>query len=142
MKKRLALCKLIPSEKLDDEDTLIVYSRCLLKDAVTKVLPVQPIAMRRMEEFIVKCRRLFDSVLLDNAIPINELPPCILTEMLNKTDAKLKEEWNDRTNTQLTAMYNVLPEETNITIREDVLAATKASPIRWNPLNVMSRSED
>ena len=62
--------------------------------------------------------------------------------MLNKTDAKLKEEWNDRTNTQLTAMYNVLPEETNITIREDVLAATKASPIRWNPLNVMSRSED
>ena len=70
MKQSLALCKLIPSENLDDEETLRVYSQCLLRDVVTEVLPVQPIAMRRMEEFIVKCRCLFDSVLLDDAIPI------------------------------------------------------------------------
>ena len=75
MKQSFALCKLIPSENLDDEETLRVYSQCLLRDVVTKVLPVQLIAMRRMEEFIVKCKRLFDPVLLDVTIPITELPP-------------------------------------------------------------------
>ena len=39
-------------------------------------------------------------------------------------------------------MYDALPEEPNLPSREEVLEATKASPIRWNPLNVMSLSED
>ena len=71
MKQSLALCKLIPSENLDDEETLRVYSQHLLRDVVPKVLPVQPAAMRRMEEFIVKCKRLFDPVLLHDAIRIS-----------------------------------------------------------------------
>ena len=90
----------------------------------------------------MKRKRHFDSVLLDDAIPITGLPPYILTEMLNKTDTKLKKEWNDRTNTQLTAMCDTLPEEPNLPSREEVLEAINASPIRWNPLNVMLWSED
>ena len=72
----------------------------------------------------MKCKHLFDPVLLDDAIPITELPPRILTEIFNKTDAQLKTEWNNRTNDQLTAMYDALPEGPNLPSREEVLEAT------------------
>ena len=39
-------------------------------------------------------------------------------------------------------MYDVLPEGPNLPSREEVLEAINASPIRWNPLNVILWSED
>ena len=56
MKASLAAAKVIPSENLDDFETLKTYSRNQLVDAITKVLPVQSVAMRRIEEYIVKCK--------------------------------------------------------------------------------------
>jgi DNA replication protein DnaC/predicted GIY-YIG superfamily endonuclease len=88
-------------------------------------------------------KRLFDSVLLHNAIPVTDLPPCILTEMLNKTDKKLKREWDERTKAQLNAMLSTIPAYTGLPSRDEIVAAVeKRTEIDWNPLDVITRSEE
>ena len=143
MKHSLAISKLIPSDNLDDEETLLKYSNNLLYRIVTEVFPIQPITMRRLEEYIVMTKRILDSVLLDNAIPVTDLPPCILTEMLNKTDKKLKREWDERTKAQLNAMLSTIPAFDGLPSRDKIVAAVEnRKGIDWNPLEVITRSEE
>ena len=78
----LALAGLVDGD-LDNEDDMKQAARDLTRMAVTEVFPILPITLRKLDMCVVKCRRLFEAVLLDNSIPITDLPGSILTELLN-----------------------------------------------------------
>ena len=74
MKETMAKAKLIPNEHLDDEEHLKQYSIHLFKRVIREVFPYQALTMRELQEYIIKGKRLFDSVLLEDAIPLDSLP--------------------------------------------------------------------
>ena len=74
MKETMAKAKLIPNEHLDDEEHLKQYSIHVLKRVIREVFPYQALTMRELQEYIIKGKRLFDSVLLEDAIPLDSLP--------------------------------------------------------------------
>ena len=80
----------------NNEEALRSYSNSLMVLVIEKVLPLPPITLRKFDDCIVKCRRLFDAVLFDDSIPISDIPPCILTEMLNHTDDRISRFWKKK----------------------------------------------
>ena len=140
LKESLAAAKLIPDQGLDDEETLQQYCKELLNRIIREVFSVQPITLRKMDIYIVRCKRLLDAVLLDNEIPITDMPPSILTELLNEKQKDLDAEWEDRTSQQLDVILASLPESLDIPTKVEIMAATKVSPVDWDPLEVITKS--
>jgi hypothetical protein len=46
--------------------------------------------MQRIDGYLVAAKNLFDSVLFSNVIPVTELPPCLMTELLCNKDVVLQ----------------------------------------------------
>jgi len=142
MKQTLAQTKLIPDEDLDDEECLRKYSIHLVKRVIREVFPFQAITMRAMQEYIIKCKRLFDSVLLEDAIPLTELPPCLLTDLLDEKEAKLREAWRKTRSGQLDMIYAQISNPEDFPPKEEVMNATKTSPVQWEPVSAMRMGRD
>ena len=66
---------------------------------------MQPISLRRLDQFIVMTKQLLDVVLVNNDIPVTDIPPCILTQMLDSKDYELNSFWEEKRNDQLTSIY-------------------------------------
>ena len=140
MKAALAKTKLIPSENLDDEEALRAYSTALMRRVVNEILPYQPLTMKKVDEFIVAAKNLIDSVLLKDAVPITDLPPSILTELLKGKDEELAREWEERTTQQLDVMLDNVRNIPGVPTKEEVLSATKLKPHVWDPLKVITQA--
>lgn len=144
LKDTLVATKLIPDAHLDNEAYLKRYSIDLLKRVILEVFPFQAISMRAMQEYIVKCKRLFDSVLLEDAIPLTELPPCLLTDLLDEKDAKLKELWEKTKADQVDMIYSQLSstDPEHFPPKEEVMQASKGRPVHWDPVEAIQRGAD
>ena len=143
MKDTLVATKLIPNEHLEDEEHLKQYSIQLLKRVILEVFPFQAISMRAMQEYIIKCKRLFDSILLEDAIPLTELPPCLLTDLLNEKDEKLIQLWDKKKEDQVNMIYRQISSgRENFPATEEVINARKSRPIHWDPVRAMVQGSD
>ncbi|KAL7546895.1 hypothetical protein ACHAWF_010225 [Thalassiosira exigua] len=107
---------------------------------------VQPVTLRRLEEFIVLWRQLFEGVLLRDEIPISEIPSCIITQMLDDKDQELDDFRKEMRSNQVKAIYAELekPEkkgQPNLKTpkSEDVEAAQKSNPLNWDALGSFHR---
>ncbi len=72
---------------------------------VTVPIPGQPVyqvvSLQRINGYLVAAKNLFDSVLFSNDIPVTELPPCLLMELLCNKDVVLQASWDIRKENQL-----------------------------------------
>ena len=136
--------KLMPDGDMENEEFLAECAQELLRKAVTECLKVLPISTTRLWGLIVMCRRLFEKVIIENEIPMEDYPPCLLTDLLNQHDKKMKDEWTNRRNLQLTAMLKDLPPELleNLPSREAFFNATKDKRVNWDPREVFVRFHD
>lgn len=141
IKMSLAKCKLIPEEDINDTERLREASNRLLKRIINEVFAFQPITLRRLEMYIIRCKRLLDSVLLDDDIPITDLPPSILTELLNERTKELDDEWETRKSQLLDVMLSSLPENIQVPTREQIMSSTKERPLDWDPVEAITKSE-
>ncbi len=85
------------------------YSNKLLLHVINDILPSQPVSMRCIDGYTVAAKNLFDCVLFRNDIPVTELPPCLLTEMLYNKGIVLQASWDVRKENQLRSIYSTLP---------------------------------
>ena len=138
IKMSLAKCKLIPEEDINDTEGLREESNRQLKRIINEVCAFQPITLRRLEMYIIRCKRLLDSVLLDDDIPITDLPPSILTELLNERTKELDDEWETRKSQLLDVMLSSLPENIRVPTREQIM---KERPLDWDPVEAITKSE-
>jgi hypothetical protein len=143
MKESLAIAKLIPQEHLDDEERLKEYSNRLLRRIVDEIVPLQPIAMGAMQDFIMTAKQLLDSVLLHDTIPMTDLPPSILTELLNEKEKDMKNVWEEAKSLQVDAMMANLQGVEGLPTKKEILEASKFKPYEhWDPLtNIKKFSE-
>lgn len=126
-----------------DCDSLRDYSRQLLKRVINEVLPIQPLKMGRFGDCIVKAKHVLDSVILNDDIPITEIPPCILSELLDGKDKELSLFWSQKMSDQLDAIYqSPLASMEHIPQIDDVkLACSQRYALDWNQLASFSRGE-
>ena len=145
MHESLAVAKLIGND-FENPEELKRYSNDLIVLVITDVLSVQPVSLRRLDEFIVQSMRIFDAILVRNEIPINELPPCILTELLNEKNKELEEFWDAKKNDQLTSIYQTLQREDdsipdNVPDQDTVFATDRWNRVQWDPVESLDRFE-
>jgi hypothetical protein len=140
IKESFAAVKLIPNEHLSNQTYLKQYSKDLLKRIICEVFNQQPITLRKMELYIIRCKRLLDSILLDDSIPITDIPSTILTELLNERHKDLDKEWKERISAQLDIMLGSLPPEVNAPSKEDIMNCNKTKPVHWDPLHSIKKS--
>jgi hypothetical protein len=57
---------------------------------IKEILPGTPISLRGLDEYIVSAKNVFDGVLLSNDIPVTDIPPCLLTELMCRKDDAIK----------------------------------------------------
>ena len=107
---------------------------------VNKILPLQPVSMKGLDRFITKTKELLDAVILDDSMPLIELPACIATELYNDKSKELVNEWEECTELQLDLMLNNMEGVVGLPKREDILGATKSQPLVWDPLRVLKKS--
>ena len=141
MKICLADIGLIPNHHLDSREHLGCYANALLRRVITELFSVYPITMRKMQRYIITAKRLLHSILLDDEIPLGELPPSLLTELLLQKNEEMQSQWNDYISTQLDVMYDSLPKLDSLPKKSDVQSATKKEPIYWDPLQTIPKSE-
>ena len=125
-----------------DADDLKGYSIQLVKRTVEDVLSVQPVSLRRLDDYIVKAKILFDSVIVRNEIPVHDLPPCILTELLDRKDELLDKLWKDKRRDQLNTIYNNMPDGLDLPSKSCVEKCDKSSPLQWEPLSAFRKSDN
>ena len=133
MRESLAMAKLIDDD-FSNEQSMARQINNLVNLVVCEVFYVQPVSLRKLDDYIVMSRRLFDSVILRDEIPINDIPSCILTDMLDNKEMSLQDFARDKRNDQLTSICRALPAGLNIPSQADVLACTKDQPINWDPV--------
>ncbi len=133
MKGGLAKVKLLPADYSNDRVSLEEYSNSILRRVILEILPVQPVSMNKLEEFIIKTKQLLDSVLQDDSIPMTDLPPCILTELLNDKSEEMQQVWTDCTKRQVDSMLKKFPVVEGVTpSREELCAMTKSKAKPWD----------
>ncbi len=77
MRESLIAANLIGDRR--DKDSLRAYSWQLILLVIKDILPGQPISLRRLDEYIVSAKNVFNRVLLSNDILVTDMPPCLLT---------------------------------------------------------------
>ena len=99
MRESLIAANLI-GDRMDTE-SLRAYFRQLIQLVIKDILPGTPISLRRLDEYIVSAKNVFDRVLLSNDIPITDIPPCLLTELMCRKVDAIKNYWITFTREQL-----------------------------------------
>ena len=79
LRESLAKIGLIPSD-FSEPSLLEGYSNCLVRICVEDVFSIQPVSLRKLDDYVVKAKILFDSIILRNEIPSHDIPPCIYTD--------------------------------------------------------------
>lgn len=107
---------------------LSLYVNNLTRRIITEVFPVMPITMRKIDDYIYKTYRLLMSVIVEQSIHLDELAPCLLTEVLAEKRGEIINLWRDKTSDHLDVILNALPEISKT--KEDFMKATKLEPMR------------
>ena len=129
MRESLVAANLI-GDRTDDV-SLRAYSLQLIKRVITDILPGQPISLRRMDEYIVTAKNLFDRVLLLNEIPITDMPPCLLTELETSKDNDIKEYWKTLKSEQLRSIRTTILWSETMPSDESIVESTRVKPAKW-----------
>ena len=126
-----------------DVESLKEYSTNLLQIVMDKCMKVQPTSMTRLEGCIIDAEHLLDSVILRDEIPMTDIPPCLLTPLLDSYDEKLRQCWVTIKENHLSAIFATLPTGMNIPTRLQVRSCTFEEPCVWHvpPLDAFVRSE-
>ncbi|KAL3924544.1 MAG: hypothetical protein SGILL_000982 [Bacillariaceae sp.] len=112
---------------------------CLLNYWIEDQLRYYPVGSKKMDEYIVAADNILQSVLLHDAIPINELPPVMHTSLVQETDEcimkHLRECKESLVDATLKALSSAYPDpEKVLPPKHSLLEATKGNPVDWNPI--------
>jgi hypothetical protein len=142
MRESLASAKLIGDDFMSSE-AQTQHALQLTSRVIKEVFLVQPVTMRKLDKFAVQSYQLFLRVLVDDEIPIHDLPPCVLVEMLDNKDEELVAFANEKKLDQVRAVLNAMPATLNLPSEDDLMSCTKTSPIaNWCPIESFTQFEN
>ena len=108
------------------------YVDDMVKLTIDKVCTRQPISLRNLEDYLIAASNLFESVILCDELPSTDLPPCILTELLNDKAEELAKFWTTVKDDHLEAIYEVLPNNMPVPTKANIQSCTKSHHAMWD----------
>ena len=100
-----------------------------------------PNSLTMAETFIVMAKRVFDDAIIHNALAMNELPPFTMTGLRAVQMQANKEFWRSKKKSQLRSIYNTLQNTNGIPSKEEVMQATRESPLEWDAVQTLTQYE-
>ena len=124
--------KLIGSDT--DEDSRKMDSKQLLLKYIQEQLVFSPCLLNKAETYIVMAKGIFDDAIIHNEMSLNELPPYSMAVIRsNKTDENIQY-WSSFVKSQVHSIYSSIPVSERIPSKDDILKATRDTPIFWDPI--------
>ena len=111
----------------------------LVKSVILEIVPVQPISTKKLDTYIVRSDRVLRSMLLEDCLPLLDLPPCMQTQLYTDRQADMESTWNTFRMSQIQSMIEPLRNLQEIPAEDDVFNATKENPVLWNPLEAIPK---
>lgn len=133
--------KLIGEET--DRDSLVDYSNRLLYRWIEEQLQYFHTSRRVFGELVVTAGELFDSVIIDDEISINDIPPVQLSSLFASTDEGVKEYANrlkaDYIDAILMEVESVPGGENELPTKEQLMECTKSNTLGWNAYEALEK---
>ena len=123
-----------------DIESLKQYSRNLTRKYIEEQVVYYPNSMSQTETYIVMAKGIFDDIIINNAIHINELPPVTMSDVRNEKSDENKRFWKDIKISQLNEIYSITNIDDNFPTKEDILTIDRYNPMRWDPSEKITRS--
>ena len=110
---------------------------------IKDILPGTPISLRRLDEYIVSAKNVFDRVLLSNDIPVTDIPPCLLTKLMCRKDDAIKNYWITFTREQLRSIFMTISEMEAMPSMDSIAECSRVKPVEWcmSPVKSYVQSE-
>lgn len=133
--------KLIGSE--NDEESLKEYSDELFVLFVEEQMIFMSQSRSIIDDWILISADLFNRAIIENVIPITEMPSVQLTSLMRETDEKCEKYIEDIKKEILGSALRELNDSRdlcNIPSEEELLEATKQDPLDWNASETLQQS--
>ena len=125
-----------------DMVSLKQYISQLTVRVMHEIMRAQPLTMRRMNDHIITVWQMLKAVILRNEIPTSEIPPCLLTDMLNQKEEQLKGYWKEVTSNIVGLVYNSVPDLHKFPTKASMEECTKLNPLEWDVLDAFDQFQD
>ena len=76
-----------------------------------------------------------------SSIPLHDYPPCLATELEFEKEVEFQTRWESITRDQLRSIRSSMSHIAGLPSDDDILAATKARPVKWDIKNGIKRCE-
>ena len=120
----------------NDPTDLQFYSGQLLYKWIEDQLQYYPNSLRVLSDWICLAGELFDSIIVDNQFAISDMPPVQLSSLFGNSEEDIFNHTKSIKSTFIEAIKNELDvstfERCNIPSKEDILNASKSSPLDWD----------
>lgn len=116
-----------------NENSVVPYITNLV---INEIIPLQPVGIRTLDDYIPDIETLFQSVLTSGTIPVRELPSCLATTLVEVKGEEIRSVWTDYKSSQLKSMTAAMVGNEDFPGIDVFRAATKSNPVSWTPLNL------
>ena len=128
-----------------DDESLILYSNGHVNNFFHKQLVRYPNGQRIIDSWIIHSGDLFDSIIVDNEMPMTEMPAAQLPALLLERDNIFESFKNGLTSDVIrTATREIgdANERCNVPSFEDLSSAALDNPLDWDPVTNFRRSPE
>ena len=143
LRKSLRYAKLIGPN--DDNESLQQYSKDLLKKFVLEQCVKFPNSMREIDSFIIDAAHLFDDIIINDTLPITDLPPVLQTAIHESNEMAQIKYWKDMRSSIISSARAEIGEEAivncNVPTSESLMNATRQNHCNWNLCEHFSRGD-
>ena len=143
LRESLRYAKLIGP--LDDDESLLKYSNELMKTFILEQLIYYPNSMKVIDQWIVTAAELFESVIINNEIPITDIPPSHQTALNAVMDEKVLQKWASMDKNILCASFREMDtcvELYSIPSIQDINDCSRNEPLNWDPVRNFTKSNN
>ena len=141
IRDNLRSAKLIGTQ--GDSASLASYSNGLFFNFVKKQLQWYPNGQRIIENWLIQAGDLFDGVIINNQIPITDMPPLQLSTLLQEKNEAFENCKNKLKEDLILASFRELGDAVdrcNIPTHNELFQATLSEPVAWDPVATFARS--
>ena len=135
-------CKLIGTN--NDEVSLLEYTEILTRRFIEEKVQYFPNTQRVIDYWIITAYRLFHRIIVDNDLPVTEMPPVQLLSLLASNEEELVNYRATIKSNMINAAFKEIGVDSmilcEVPTKEELIAASPTSPLEWNHVTSFSKS--